>query len=143
MKISKKDLFHGAALTQITEHDSFKALNKADSKYGHYLVNTDKRLLVKHSDTVEPWQFTFQVDDLETLRSDIASGFSTFLVLVCSEFTICLLRKDEFERLIDLRSTGQQWIKVSIPKASMRVSGSAGSLKHAIKHNGFPHRMFE
>ena len=36
MKIQQKDYFHGAALTQIVEHESFKALNKADSKYGHY-----------------------------------------------------------------------------------------------------------
>jgi len=47
MKIQHKDLFHGAALTQLVEHNSFKALNKADDKYGHYLVNTDRRLLVK------------------------------------------------------------------------------------------------
>ena len=44
MKIQTQDLYHGAVLTQITEHPSFKALNKADTLYGHYLVNHDTRL---------------------------------------------------------------------------------------------------
>ena len=35
MKIQKKDLFHGSALTQIVEDPLFTALNKADEKYGH------------------------------------------------------------------------------------------------------------
>lgn len=143
MKIDHKDLYHGAALTQIAEHDSFKALNKADQKYGHYLVNTDRRLLTKHSEkNAEPWQFTFQVDDLQTLRSDIASGFKTFAVLVCGQDTICLLSEEELREVIDLDAATQQWIRVSVPKASMRVNGSSGTLKHAIKHNGFPNRIF-
>ncbi|MHC4178552.1 MAG: hypothetical protein ACYSWU_13660 [Planctomycetota bacterium] len=143
MKIDHKDLFHGAALTQLTEHGSFKALNKADSKYGHYLVNTRRRLLTKHSQKEQPpWQFTFQPDDLETLRSDLASAFKTFVVLVCGDVSICLLDKSEFSALIDVDSDRQQWIRVQIPKASMQVNGSAGSLKHKIKHNGFPNRVF-
>jgi hypothetical protein len=144
MKIDHKDLFHGAALTQLTEHLSFKALNKADAKYGHYLVNTDRRLLTKHSERPQPpWQFTFQPDDLETLRSDRASGFMTFIVLVCGEVSICLLDESEFSVLIDLDSSNQQSIRVQIPKASMQVNGSAGALRHKIKHNGFPNRIFE
>jgi hypothetical protein len=144
MKIDRKDFFHGAALTQLTEHPSFKALNKADAKYGHYLVNTDRRLLTKHSEKGQPpWQFTFQPDDLETLRSDLASGFKTFAVLVCGDVSICLLDQSEFLALVDVDSTHQQWIRVQIPKASMQISGRAGALKHKIKHNGFPNRVFE
>jgi hypothetical protein len=143
VKIDNKDFYHGAALTQITEHESFKALNKADGKYGHYLVNTDRRLLTKHSEQNVSWQFTFQPADLQTLESDIKSGFKTFLVLVCGGETICLLDETEFLQLIDLKASGQQWIRVSIPKASMRVHGSSGTLKHAIKHNGFPKRVFD
>ncbi|RUL82344.1 hypothetical protein [Tautonia sociabilis] len=72
MKIQQKDLFHGAALTQIIEHNSFKALNKVDDKYGHDLVNTDRRLMIKLTETDNPpWQFTFQPDDLQHLRDDI------------------------------------------------------------------------
>ena len=46
MKIQKMDMFHGAALTQIVEHPSFKALNKADEKYGHYQINHDRRISI-------------------------------------------------------------------------------------------------
>lgn len=143
MKIKQKDLFHGAALTQLTEHPSFKALNKADTKYGHYMVNTDRRLMVKHTEKSSgPWTFTFQPDDLNTLQSDIASGFRTFVVLVCEKVTICLLRESDFLKLIDLNNPAPQWIKVEVPKASMRVRGSRGSLTHAVAHKNFPDDVF-
>jgi hypothetical protein len=143
MKIQQKDLFHGAALTQLTEHPSFKALNKADAKYGHYLVNADCRLMVKLTAKGNgPWQFTFQPDDLNTLKSDIASGFKTFVVLVCGKKTICLLNRRDFRVVIDLNSASVQWVRVEIPRARMSVRGSKGALKHAIAHNNFPDKVF-
>jgi hypothetical protein len=143
MKIQQKDLFHGAALTQLTEHPSFKALNNADVKYGHYMVNTDRRLMVKLTEKASaPWTFTFQPDDLNTLQSDIASGFRTFVVLVCGKETICLLPEQDFLVLLDLNNPTAQWIRVEIPKASMRVRGSNGSLTHAIAHKDFPDDVF-
>jgi hypothetical protein len=143
MKIQQKDLFHGAALTQIVEDPSFKALNKADTKYGHYQVNADRRLMVKLTEKENhPWQFTFQPDDLNTLRADIASNFTTFVCLVCGKKTICLLDQADFSAVIDLNSPAVQWIRVDIPKASMRVRGSAGSLGHAIAHKDFPDNVF-
>ena len=144
MKIDNKDFFHGAALTKITEHRSFTALNKADAKYGHYLVNTDRRLLTKHSEKPRPpWQFTFNSDDLEILRYDRDSGFISFVVLVCGKVSICLLDESEYSALIDLNSSSQQSIRVQIPKASMQVNGSAGALRRMIRHKGFPNRIFE
>jgi len=143
MKTQKKDMYHGAALTQLVEHESFKALNKVDSKYGHYLVNTDRRLIVKWTEKdSSPWQFTFQLDDLVTLRADISSKFKTFIVLVCGQLTVCLLEQTDYTAIIDLNEDKQQWIKVEIPKASMRIRGSKGALKHAIKHNAFPEGVF-
>ena len=60
------------ALTQIVEHPSFKALNKADEKYGHYLVNANIHLLVKYSSpSSSPWQFTFNESDLDSICDDI------------------------------------------------------------------------
>ena len=139
MKVQQKDLFHGAALTQLVEHDSFKALNKADTKYGHYLVNTDRRLMVKLTEKANPpWQFTFQPDDLTTLRSDIASGFKTFVVLVCGKTTICLLEEADFASIIDLTAQRAQFIRVEIPKASMRVRGSAGNWRMQSSTTRFP-----
>lgn len=78
MKIQEQDVYHGPALMQIVEHDSFKALNKADEKYGHYLVNNDRRLCFKYS-TAEsgPWSFTFQSQDLAALKKDLGTRGQT------------------------------------------------------------------
>jgi hypothetical protein len=145
MKIQKKELFHGAALTRLVEHHSFKALNKADGKYGHYLVNTDKRLLVKHSEKAsQPWPFTFTADDLSTLESDIASGFKTHVVLVCGQTAICLLKKPQIRAILDLDDGSVQWVRVKLPGpgASMRVSSRKGELKKTVPNSAFPARVF-
>jgi hypothetical protein len=145
VKIQQKDLFHGAALTQLTEHPSFKALNKADTKYGHYMVNTDRRLMVKLTEkAAAPWNFTFQPDDLNTLQSDITSGFRTFVVLVCGKTTICLLPEQDFRVLLNMNSSTAQWICIENPRGrgSMRVRGSNGSLKYTVAHKDFPDDVF-
>ena len=141
-KIKPSEMFHGAALAQITKHDSFKALNKIDGKSGHYLVNTDCRLLTKHRDDNVPWQFIFTQNDTETLKLDIASGFKTFLVLVCADVTICLLDQEQISTVLDLDHDGQQWVRVAIPGASMEVSGTNGKIKRKIPHNAFPVNLF-
>ncbi len=144
MKVKKKDLFHGAALTQIVEDPRFTALNKADEKYGHYQVNHNKRLLVKHASNDEaPWIFTIQPDDIDTVVADISSDQDSFLCLVCGQTTICILTTEEFETVVDTSGTAPQRIKVECPPASgMRVSGSNGSMDSVIPHNAFPRKIF-
>ena len=143
MKIQQKDLYHGAALTQLVEHDSFKALNKVDKKYGHYLVNTDRRLMVKLTEKVNPpWQFTFQPDDLANLREDITAGYKTLVILSCGTKTICLLPYADYSAVIDQNAVSPQWIRVEIPKTCMRVRGNSGELRRAVKHNAFPDKVF-
>ena len=146
MQIKEKDLFHGAALAQIVEHGEFKALNKADGKYGHYVVNTDRRLLFKHrTKNRSPWQFTFKPDDLKTNASDRKAGFKTGVVLVCGQNTVCLLSLAQVRKLIDLDASSQQWIRVKIPRsrASMRVNGTSGTLAYTVAHSSFPSRVFK
>src|SRR5690242_18720262 len=104
MKIQEKDLFHGAALTQIVEHESFKALNKADEKYGHYQVNHDRRLLVKHSKAesnagTQIWSFTFKPDDIEILIKDVKGGAKIFVCLVCGAVSVCILNQEEISTI--------------------------------------------
>lgn len=106
MKIQEQDLYHGAALTQIVEHHSFKALNRASVKYGHYLVNTDRHVFAKYSKaTHSPWSFTFQPHDLQAIHAEITAGHTVFLCLVCGTSTACALTQAEFSSLIDLAST--------------------------------------
>ena len=143
---SAKDLFHGAALTQIVEHPLFTALNKVDDKYGHYLVNADIRLLVKYSSpSNSPWQFTFNESDLEAIRNDIMDeSVKFFACLVCGTETVCLLTFEHLEAVIDLDSEDAQWVHVEIlaPRKSMRVKGGTGKLKKTVAHNAFPNGLF-
>jgi len=145
MKVQEKDLYHGAALTQITEHPSFKALNKADDKYGHYLINADTRVMVKHTKAKGArWQFTFQPDDLATLQEDIKSKYKTFVCLVCGHTTICMLDPDQLNQVIDLSRPRAQAVVVLVrkPGASMTVRGPFGELKGKIPHKTFPRSLF-
>jgi hypothetical protein len=145
MKIQQKHLFHGAALTQIVEHLSFKALNKADDgKYGHYQINHDRKLLVKHTQNgTTSWQFTFQQDDLKTLQNDIDSSQKTYICLVCGQITVCAIDTLEIQDLLTLPSTQAQWIRVKMPPGgSLWAEGSKGSLLRAIPHNSFPNKVF-
>lgn len=143
MKIQIQDLYHGAVLTQITEHSSFKALNKVDSVYGHYLVNHDTRLFVKYlSKMNSPWSFSIHRSEIQAIAEDIESSAKVFLCLVCGQETICALNAKEITSLIDLHSD-RQVINVSVPQGgSIHVSGSKGELPRTIKHNSFPEKLF-
>lgn len=145
MKIQEQDIYHGPALMQIAEHKSFKALNKADERYGHYLVNADIRLWAKHSTAGEgPWSFTFHPTDLEGLRDDLETGASVYVALTCGHHTICCLSAKDLETLIDLDDTVQQWVRVEAPAGKqMRVTGSLSSKQPLlVAHNSFPNRLF-
>lgn len=144
MKIQDQDLYHGAALTQIVEHKSFKALNRASEKYGHYLVNTDKHVFVKYR-TVNrsPWTFTVQPDELAVIKAEIDQNYEVFLCLVCGGKTVCALNSEEINNVINSSSNSSQWIRVEVPKGgSCHVNGSVGNLKLSVPHNSFPEKVF-
>ncbi len=146
MKIQEQDTFHGPALMQIVEHDSFKALNKADDQYGHYLVNKDIRLWVKYASKAKgPWQFTFQPNDLSLISKDVKQKGITHVVLVCGNVSICSLNTDELERLLDITAKSAQWLKVAAPpNKQMRVTGSDSNKSSILApHNKFPGCIFK
>jgi hypothetical protein len=144
MKIQDQDLYHGAALTQIVEHASFKALNRGSEKYGHYLVNKDQHVFIKYRTAGgTSWTFTMQGDELKAIRDQINGKSRVFLCLVCGDVTVCALDQDQIASVIDLKSSTSQWIKVTVPAGkSCRVSGSQGSLQRVIPHNSFPEKIF-
>lgn len=146
MKVQEQDQYHGIALTQIVEHKSFKALNRASSKYGHYLVNTDRHVFLKYrTSNKSPWTFIFQVDELKAIAAEAKSDRKVFVALVCGVSTVCALDIDQVYELIDIFvESGQQFIRVEVPHAgSCHVSGSIGSLKRTVPHNSFPNKVFE
>jgi hypothetical protein len=145
MKIQEKDFFHGAALTQIVEHPSFKALNKVDKKYGHYQINDDKRILLKYrSRRKGPWNFILEEKDINTLIEDIASNQESFLCLVCGETTICILTTNQYQELIDTSMKTSQRITVeSPPRSRIKVKSQLCRLGKLVKHNSFPNIIFK
>ncbi|MDO3556385.1 hypothetical protein [Ralstonia pseudosolanacearum] len=144
MKIQDQDFYHGVALTQITEHKSFKALNRGSSKYGHYLINTDRHVFVKYrKPNGVSWNHTISPDEVKTIAAACKKDDLVWLCLVCGGVTICALDKAELNTVIDLSSTDQQWIRVDVPKGGgCRVSGSTGAVKKVIPHNAFPSKLF-
>lgn len=132
-------------LMQIAEHNSFKALNKADATYGHYLVNSDKRLWLKYATAADgPWSFTFHPSDLAAIASDLKLKGETFVVLACGHHSVACLNQEQFEGLIELNSSSPQWMKVDAPAGKqMRVTGSnSGKEPVLIPHNSFPNCIF-
>jgi hypothetical protein len=144
MKIQEQHLYHGAALTQIAEHKSFKALNRASAKYGHYLINTDRHVFIKYrKNSTTPWQHILSADEMNSLIAACKMNEHVLLCLVCGNVTICALDKTEIFTVLDLTSTAQQWVKIEIPKGgSCHVSGSNGALVKVVPHNSFPDKAF-
>jgi hypothetical protein len=152
VKIIERDLCYGAALAQIVEHLSFQALNHASprtlsrnsSKYGHYLVNTDRHVFVKCSTRFRgPWKHTLSKDEVQAIAAALASSTKLWLCLVCGNRTICALDKDEIGAVLDLAGTGQQWIRVDVPKGGgCHVTGSHGNLRRPVPHNSYPKKVF-
>jgi len=144
MKIQKKHLFHGAALTQIIEHGSFTAVNKASEKSGHYQINFHSRMLIKYrKQNGDDFRFSLEVDDIEILQNDFKSGQKCFLCLVCGEKTICLLNDSELKQLINFEKNLTQWLLVEQPHGkSIRVRSKNEELDRKVSHNSFPDKLF-
>lgn len=131
MKIQEQDHYHGAALTQIVEAAAFTALNRDPEKYGLYVINHDRRVLIKHSTKPRPdgkYQFTFAANDLQVLQQH-AGGHpeKTFVALVCGHHVICGLDLTQLAGLVDLGAKGNQWVTVEAPAGKqLRTRGSLG-----------------
>jgi len=144
VKIQEKHIFHGAALTQIVEHPSFKALNRASNDYGHYLVNTDKQVFVKYrTGERSPWQFVFGADQIKKLHRAFESEDGVYLCLVCGSATVCALDREQIAAVLHIRADKSQSITVEAPKGrSCRVRGTAGQLRGTVPHKAFPSKLF-
>lgn len=145
MKNKKLHLYHGIALTQIVEHESFTALNRGSQKYGHYLINTDRHVFVKYSTAErESWSFTFSTEELTEIREAVHKHQKFFVCLVCGETTVCALTIDEICEVMNLKDQDRQSIKVTVPQGgSCHVVGALGKLKRAVPHNSYPKKLFE
>ena len=107
-------------------------------------MNTDREVLIKYrTNTKMPWQHTFSPGEVQAIATAISASDKVWLCLVCGDQSICALDKAEIQVVLDMVGTGQQWIKVEVPKGgSCHVSGSNGRLKKTVPHNSFPNKVF-
>ena len=133
-----------AALLQLVESSGFRTIRKASRVPGHYEINGDRRLLIRHSAAATgPWNFRFRRGDLAPLRDDRAAQRRVYLCLVCARETVCLLTSKQLQVTLDLAQEVDQWIRVYVRRnASIYVCGSAGTLDERIPNHAFPGRLF-
>ena len=167
MSISLKDMNHGAALIQIAEYPTFKAINsfepvKGEKSRAAFSVNHDTGIYLKYgsnpSRAFREYGFVFtkaNFDELAALKTKY--GARVFVILVCVKAKeICILRLDELyqKRAQREKENGgpeaQYQVLVAVrPNQSFRVYMNAPgvrkkSLKQTvISRNEFPRVIFD
>ncbi len=165
MRINEDHLYHGAALTQIAEYPTFKAINAFELKKGGksrsaFIVNHDTGVYLKYArkatKAFREFVFTFTQANLDEIGALKAHHERVFLVLVCyAAKEICVLTLDEFEahrKRREIANGGPEphyQILVTVPEnKSFRVYVNApGQKKTSLKQqivsrNEFPKAIF-
>lgn len=167
MRINEDHLYHGAALTQIAEYPTFKAINAFEPKKGEksrsaFSVNHDTGVYLKYATkptkAFKEYLFTFTAanfDELAALKAHYDSR--VFVALVCHQAKeICVVTLDKLEqhRAGRENSNGgpesQYQLLVTVPaNKSFRVYMNApGTKKTSLKQqivsrNEFPRVLFD
>lgn len=164
MRINKDHLYHGAALTQVAEHPTFKAINEISNRGVRsrcaFLINHDIGLYLKYATEAKgpfkEYVFTFHRDHLKELQTLRGRSQKVFVCLICvSASHICCI---SYERLMDMIAERKQrkgsdeeayTVLATIPagksfRVYMNVPGKRKALiKETIIHrNEFPDVIF-
>jgi hypothetical protein len=112
MKINDDHMYHGAALTQIAEHPTFKAINAfwSNGKKSScaFRINDTTGIYIKYAGlprgSANEYIFTFTHAHLEELKKLREHCPSVFAVLVCiGAKAICALSYGQIAGFVDLR----------------------------------------
>jgi hypothetical protein len=167
MSISVKDMYHGAALIQIAEYPTFKAINSFEPVEGQksraaFSVNHDTGIYLKYGSNpnraFKEYSFVFNkanFDELRALRTRY--GARVFVVLVCVKGKeICILKLDELDQKRAEREQekgtpeAQYQLLVAVrPRQSFRVYMNAPGVrktaltKTMVSRNEFPGVIFQ
>jgi hypothetical protein len=164
MKINDDHMYHGAALTQIAEHPTFKAVNAfwLNGKKSHaaFRINDTTGIYVKYAGfphgQVREYVFTFtkaHLDELVVLRERCTK---VFVVLVCIKIKeICVISYGQLLQMIRLRKETRtededqyQILITAPPKKQFRVyvnhPGRKGVMmgQQLVPRNAFPELLF-
>lgn len=112
MKINDDHMYHGAALTQIAEHPTFKAVNafwlNGKKSTCAFRVNDTTGVYIKYAaaphGSAGEYIFTFSSASLAELTTLREHCTHVFVVMVCIKAKeICVISYGQLQQLIDLR----------------------------------------
>lgn len=112
MRINEDHLYHGAALTQIAEYPTFKAINafsaNGEKSRSAFTVNHDTGVYLKYAskpNSSGEYVFTFSADNLGELAALKEQYHKrVFVVFICRKAReICVMTVDQFEAKIKQR----------------------------------------
>lgn len=164
MKINEDHMYHGAALTQIVEHPTFKAVNafwqNGKKSYSAFRVNDGIGVFVKYAraphGSTDEYVFTFSRSHLEELKLLREQCVRVFVVLVCIRAReICVISYGQLTQLVKLRKKilggdedQYQILVTAPPNQQFRVyvnrPGRRGIMmgKQVVRRNAFPEMLF-
>lgn len=167
MKINEDHLYHGAALTQIAEFPTFKAINPFVQKTGTnsrsaFIINNDTGIYIKYATKPSPsfgeYIFTFTQSHLQEI-SELKEHFKThvYIVMVCLKaHEICVITADELDNYIAQRRSAKgsieeqyQLLLTLVANGAFRVyMNHPGKKKKPlaikkVRRNRFPVVLFE
>jgi len=134
MKINDDHLYHGAALTQVAEHASFKAINaftpNGSRSRSAFLINNDIGLYLKYASkpkgAYDEFIFTFRQEHLAELSLLREKVGRIFIGLICiSSRQICSIPYDALLSLVAMRKKKRGRMRLLIPFSWRSRKGSA------------------
>jgi hypothetical protein len=164
MKINDDHMYHGAALTQIAEHPTFKAINafwqNGKKSSCAFRINDTTGIYIKYAAAprglVKEYIFTFTKSHLEELATLREHCTKVFVVLVCIRTKeICVISNGQLQQLISIRQRvrGQEekqyQVLVTAPlNKQFRVYVNRPARKgimlgqELVRRNAFPELLF-
>jgi hypothetical protein len=164
MKINDDHMFHGAALTQIAEHPTFKAVNafwlNGKRSHGSFRINDTTGVYMKYAGlphgSAKEYIFTFtntHINELAILREHCTK---VFVVLVCIKTKeICVITHGQLMQLVRHRKEilgsdeDQYQVLVTAPpnkqfRVYMNHPGRKGIMmgEQLVPRNAFPEILF-
>ena len=164
MKINDDHMYHGAALTQVAEHDRFTSINavRFSKKLSRssFRINEFIGVYLKYAGKLigDDYNFTFSKDNKKELVKLQKLCEKVFISLVCvADRQICCISLEEFNNWIGVRQSALgsaedvSTILIHLPKGkAFRVNmNKPGRRKiylakpQIVPRNRFPNALFE
>lgn len=127
--LQKQDIWYVKALLPILNHEKCVKLERICGQRASYLINDSRLLALKKGRTWKQkkgkaWNFFFLSSLSEFLVQKAASTKKVFLLLVCGNEVVCVIKWSDGFRLMDSDAGGRQsWLRVTCKNGKYYVTG--------------------